>query len=245
MFWVLSLCCSAVALYLLLTLENQQKDIGSSYLSYVQAIKLSDELRQSSDDLTRFVRAYAATGDAAYERRFQTVLGIRDGSVPRPAGYDKAYWDLDIVGVADSQEDGDARPLRDRLIDAGLDAESIGDLADSEKLSGNLSKIEGDAFDFVKRGEFRHALELLYSKEYHQIKSRIMIPINRVQARVEKKGEKQLQRLLERYHDTQTTVIALVLASLIFSAVAGLFRRQVIRLHLENDESTELQASSK
>jgi methyl-accepting chemotaxis protein len=243
-FWVLSLCCGAVALYLMLTLENRQQDIDRSYLSYVKTLKLSDELRQSSDDLTRFARAYAATGGAAYIKQFETVLGIRDGSIPRPEGYGRARWYLEYAGISDDTETGDTRPLRDRLIDAGLDDQSISDLGASQKLSSDLAEIENDAFRLIELGNSKLALELLYSWEYEQTKNRIMAPVNRVQARIDQKGEKELQVLLVRYHGTQTAIVALILASLIFGALAGLYRRYALRLHLENDALTGVRASS-
>src|SRR5262245_27512157 len=41
--------------------------------------ELAQELRQSSDDLTRFVRTYTVTGNASYWQYFLEVLDIRDG----------------------------------------------------------------------------------------------------------------------------------------------------------------------
>ncbi len=55
---------------------------------------LVDELRQSSDDLTRMVRAYVVTGDTIYRQHYQEILDIRDGRKPRPVLYHYVYWDL-------------------------------------------------------------------------------------------------------------------------------------------------------
>lgn len=55
---------------------------------------LIEELRQSSDDLTRMARSYVVTGDPQYRRHYQEIIDIRDGRVPRPQGYDNVYWDL-------------------------------------------------------------------------------------------------------------------------------------------------------
>ena len=43
------------------------------YSSYL----LADELRQSSDDLTRLVRTYTVTGDPKWAAQYQEVLDIR------------------------------------------------------------------------------------------------------------------------------------------------------------------------
>src|SRR6185295_17263777 len=60
------------------------------YASYL----LADELRQSSDDLTRMARTYVTTGDAKFERMYWEILAIRNGEAPRPRHYERIYWDL-------------------------------------------------------------------------------------------------------------------------------------------------------
>lgn len=55
------------------------------YRSYL----LADELRQSSDDLTRLARTYVVTGDAAYERQYLDILDIRNGKKARPEHYER------------------------------------------------------------------------------------------------------------------------------------------------------------
>ncbi|MGE0236859.1 hypothetical protein [Methylocystis sp.] len=57
--------------------EDAQRRRYDTYL-------LADELRQSSDDLTRFARMYVATGDDRYLRYYWNILDIRNGKIPRP-----------------------------------------------------------------------------------------------------------------------------------------------------------------
>jgi len=59
-----------------------------------QSRLIANELRQSSDDLTRMVRTFAATGDKRFEDQFHSVLAIRNGEQPRPEDYDHIYWDF-------------------------------------------------------------------------------------------------------------------------------------------------------
>jgi hypothetical protein len=47
------------------------------------SVQLADELRQSSDDLTRTVRSYVVTGNPMDERHYHEILDIRDGKLPR------------------------------------------------------------------------------------------------------------------------------------------------------------------
>ncbi|PXA03576.1 hypothetical protein DDZ13_11385 [Coraliomargarita sinensis] len=50
--------------------------------------------RQTSDDLTKFARMYVETGDDRFRCYFNKILEIRNGELPRPEHYDRAYWDL-------------------------------------------------------------------------------------------------------------------------------------------------------
>ena len=44
-----------------------------------QSFLLANELSQSSDDLTRMVRTYVATGNPIYKKHYQDILDIRNG----------------------------------------------------------------------------------------------------------------------------------------------------------------------
>jgi len=68
-----------------MTFLNQQ-DLNRSQTNRHESLKLSRELRASSDELTRLARTYVLTGDAEYERQFWAVLNARDGQQARPDG---------------------------------------------------------------------------------------------------------------------------------------------------------------
>jgi methyl-accepting chemotaxis protein len=59
----------------------------SRYQSYL----LADELRQSSDDLTRLGRTYTISGDDKYEKMYFDVLDIRNGIKAGPENYNQIY----------------------------------------------------------------------------------------------------------------------------------------------------------
>ena len=61
----------------------QIKSADRRYESYL----LADELRQSSDDLTKMVRLYVITGNPEYREHFNDILAIRDGKKARPENY--------------------------------------------------------------------------------------------------------------------------------------------------------------
>ena len=75
-----------------------EKAIDRAHEQRLASFLLADELRQSSDDLTRMVRTYVLTGDPVYKQYYQDILAIRDGRRPRPVHYQNIYWDLVIAG---------------------------------------------------------------------------------------------------------------------------------------------------
>src|SRR3954465_7596237 len=107
-----------------------ERQVRASSALREQSLLLAAELRQSSDDLTRMVRTYVATGTRAYRDQYQEILDIRDGRRPRPVGhYQGVYWDLALDGqqiVAPSQP---ALSLLRRMEHAGFKEEELGKLA--------------------------------------------------------------------------------------------------------------------
>ena len=59
-----------------------------------ESYRLADQLRQSSDDLTRMARTYVVTGDPLFEQYFRDILDIRNGKKTRPEEYHGIYWDF-------------------------------------------------------------------------------------------------------------------------------------------------------
>jgi PAS domain S-box-containing protein len=159
------------------------------YASYL----LADELRQSSDDLTRMARTYVITGDPAFERLYWETLAIRNGEAPRPRHYERIYWDR-VVGEPGFRSDHEGvkvslRTLMERL---GFTPAEFAKLAEAEHNSNELVQTELTAFNAMK-GLFRDstgqfsitgapdpalASRILHDVPYHQAKAAIMRPVN-------------------------------------------------------------------
>ncbi len=79
---------------------------------------LADELRQSSDDLTKMAGLYVSTGEQKYLVHFDEIKGIRSGLEPRPQDYSLVYWDI-VIGEngARPTPDGETISLRDLMIE--------------------------------------------------------------------------------------------------------------------------------
>ena len=154
------------------------------FLSYV----LADELRESSDDLTRMVRTYVITGEPIYKKHYQEILDIRDGKQPRPLRYEYIYWDL----VSDDDlrprpSSGVAVPLLELMQRIGFTDEEFGRLAQAKANSDALTRTEFAAMALVeshtqpaKADSFKASL-MLHDHAYHLAKAGIMQPISEFQ----------------------------------------------------------------
>lgn len=98
----------------------------SRYDSYL----LADELRQSSDDLTRLARTYVVTGDERNEQEYADIIAVRNG--------DKARADGQTVSLLKLMEK------------AGFTAAEFAKLKQAEDLSNELAKVENAAMHMVK-----------------------------------------------------------------------------------------------
>ena len=108
--------------------QRAQGEISEAQNSRYEPYSLADELRQSSDDLTRLVRTYVVTGDAKYEQQYWDVQAIRNGDKPRPEQYNRIYWDLMAVDGRKSRPDGEAVSLRTLMQRAGFSQQEFAKL---------------------------------------------------------------------------------------------------------------------
>ena len=162
---------------------DAERGIEHAHRQRLQSLLLADELRQSSDDLTRMVRTYAVTGDERYRRYFNEIFAIRNGDLPRLVDYHHIYWDL--------VDETDRRPrpaeytvaLLDLMRDAGFTETELSQLVSAKEASDALTKIEQEAMRLVASGvpQLREqALGILHDTAYHQAKAGIMQPIDQL-----------------------------------------------------------------
>ncbi|GHY24016.1 methyl-accepting chemotaxis protein [Vibrio cholerae] len=84
----------AITMATVFQLDSLEQQVDRLSLIRYQSYQAADELRQSSDDLTRLGRTYVVTGDEKYEKMYMDILDIRNGKKPRPESYHTIYWDL-------------------------------------------------------------------------------------------------------------------------------------------------------
>ncbi|SDM64836.1 methyl-accepting chemotaxis protein [Oryzisolibacter propanilivorax] len=156
--------------------------VAAAYQQRYRSYMLADELRQSSDDLTRLVRAYAASGDERWRQQYQEVLDIRAGKRPRPAGYEGIYWDFRAAGIDVPGSPGPAVALQELMRRTGFNDAEMALLDEAEKRSAALAETEARAMQLVQAGgagtpEAAQARALVNDAQYLRTKADIMQPV--------------------------------------------------------------------
>nr|WP_315463406.1 methyl-accepting chemotaxis protein [uncultured Rhodoferax sp.] len=158
------------------------------YASYL----LADELRQSSDDLTRLARTYVVSGNAEYSRQYFELLDIRNGKLPRPQNYEKIYWDFRAAGIDPGRGTEAAVPLAELMKRAGFTEAEFAKLKEAQDNSNELVNTETVAMNLVKsqlaegkgdlgtqdNPELAKARTMMHDAAYHRAKAKIMKPVD-------------------------------------------------------------------
>ena len=228
---VFAVAIAALAISLDHTEALVEKAQAQRYNSYL----LADELRQSSDDLTRFARMYVATGDGKYLSYYWNILDIRNGRMTRPDGYEGVYWDL-VIGKIIPEPKTDrqnAIPLEARLLKAGITVEEFSKLKEAQNLSNELARLETVAVNAVKgrfddgTGEFAKegkpdpalASKILNDDRYNNYKARIMQPIGAFLTMLDARTRDQLDRLNETSKKTLMLITGVSLTFLVWTSI--------------------------
>lgn len=249
---VTSLACAAIVVAAIAYDQyiSHQRDqvLESRYASYL----LADELRQSSDDLTRLARTYVVTGEAKYEAQYNDILAIRNGEKERPSGYNGIYWDFAAADRPVPASSGVTKSLLDLMRDAGFSKAEFDFLEQAQANSDGLVSLEVRAMNAVKgifadangkytvKGEPDPALaiELLHSSTYHSYKADIMEPVDAFFRAMEGRFSSQLDALATKA-DIGTAIVFFAAAVLLCNAVASavVMARRVLKPLLSLSEA--------
>jgi PAS domain S-box-containing protein len=159
-----------------------------------RSMRLADELRLSSEELTRMARSYIATGDPRYKKHYQDVASIRDGRLPRPADYHNMVWDHMLANSRSTGPDyGPAISLLELIRQAGVTEEEFERLAKAKAQSDELTRTELAAMALVEepapqaQAKRAKALAMVFDENYHRAKAQVMQPIGEFYAMVEER----------------------------------------------------------
>ncbi|WP_046158205.1 methyl-accepting chemotaxis protein [Chromobacterium vaccinii] len=220
-------------------LGTQARAESQRYQSYL----LANELRQSSDDLTRLVRTYAETGNPMYERQYWAVLAIRNGQLPRPEHYNRIYWDFMAVDGRKPQPDSVAVPLQTLMGQAGFTDDEFAKLKEAQANSDRLVNTETVAMNAMKgrfadgRGGFTRqgepdpamARRILHDSQYHQDKASIMRPVDTFYQMMEQRTNRAVSQAQSQAGLWLAILIGLLFASCVLSVL--MFRTIYRKLH--------------
>ncbi|MGD9970208.1 MAG: EAL domain-containing protein [Sulfuricurvum sp.] len=160
-----------------------EKEIGRANEIRLTSHILSNQLRQSSDDLTRMVRTYVVTGNPLYKQHYQEILDIRNGKTARPQNYENVYWDLVLSDdKRPSPSTGTGKPLLELMREAGFASEELNLLSQAKANSDHLTQTEYAAMRLIEARPHdesvkKEAVNMLHDLAYHQAKASIMKPI--------------------------------------------------------------------
>jgi signal transduction histidine kinase/CheY-like chemotaxis protein len=240
--------------------------LEDAYNMQYKSLILADELRQSSDDLTRMARTYVITGNPMFEEQYKTVLGIRNGEIPRPKRYNGIFWDFLTLKNSEVLLDGEKIPLRELMKQANFPESELNLLFTSQNESDDLTNLEHKAMNAVKgifqdeKGEytvqglpdFALARDIMHSNEYHEAKIRIMKPLDNFYKAFENRTKQKVVEARLTVKEQEFSVNVIVLFSIIlflmsffiilFRIVYPIDLLRVVMLKLSsNDMSVEIE----
>ena len=210
-------------------LANQTRIVESQQRRY-ESYLLADQLRQSSDDLTRLARTYVVTGEEKYQQQYFAILDIRNGKRPRPQQYERIYWDFMAVDGVKPRPDGSVEALHDLMLAQGFTEAEFAKLRESQANSDQLVGMETVAMNavqgrfsdgeggFTRQGapDLEMARALLHSPDYHREKLRIMKPIDDFFELMTSRTAAEVERCVER-----SVVLFYLLLTLVGLAMLG------------------------
>lgn len=172
---------------------------------------LAEELRYTTDELSRMAHSYIATGDEYFRKIYLDILAIRAGKMPRPQTYGPAYWYKILAGEPVGKA-GEASSVYDLMRREGVAEEDIRLLIKSFSQADALSGIEKEAlaamqgvfFDYsgqhsrVGKADPAYARQLLHSISYMHEKALAIDATIEFQNRIANKMRQDVDLLIAR-----------------------------------------------
>jgi hypothetical protein len=96
-------------------------------------------LRRTSEDMTKFARAYVTTGDPIDEDRYYMIMDIRNGKRARPANYERFNWDLVNARKLPVEAGAQAVPLIELMKRAGFTEQELAKMKEALSITDQLT----------------------------------------------------------------------------------------------------------
>lgn len=232
-----SISIAVIAAFLLGTLfalsqvltRTQDDAIESHRVRYASYL-LADELRQSSDDLTRLARTYVSTGDAAHEAAYWKILAVRNGKKPRSDR--RAISPGETVALKELM--GRYNFADDEFAKLKEAENNSNDLVTTETIAMNAVKgkfADGKgAYTKVGEPDLELARRIMFDAKYHGDKDKITAPINEFFALLDKRTDGRATALGKTAGGYLAAIVAVLVAFLVFQIVVLVFlRNRIVR----------------
>lgn len=225
---------SAIILSLIvMAMIKNQKSLNESEWNRYKSYLLADELRQSSDDLSRMARTFAVTGENRYAQLYKQILSVRNGQEPRPTNYNFPYIDFLAAGQQVDTGFDPAIPLIELMRQQGMSQAELAKLKEAEYASNELARIESDAIDTASGAkgtapDLNRSTHLVYSARYDEEKARIMTSVKEFFILLNKRTQQEVNDLRTRSSVYMYLVSAIVLLLIVIAGIGILtIRRKV------------------
>jgi len=184
--------CLLLLIFFILNLNDASDTLREIERDQYLMVEKANELRQSSDDLSKYARLYAITGEQQYHDIYFQILDIRNGIAKRPKNYGSIYWDVPEPIRSQRHPLGAPLSLKVAMNKLPFLPSEFELLTQSEANSNALVRLEVESFNsmvglfkdnngryLIKAEPNRQlAIELLTSEKYHLEKEQIMRPID-------------------------------------------------------------------
>jgi signal transduction histidine kinase len=192
---VIAAALGAVTGYLFFNQRFLEESQNARFASFL----LADELRQSSDKLTRFARLFVASGDERYRQYYNDMLALHADEQARPVNYARLYWDMLAGKPGAPQVAPRALLLRDAAtgLKVGADESALLDQADASSdsvvsielaaMHAAKGELDDGAGGFTKTGKPDRAKAgaMLCDSTYDRLKTDVMQPLDEFVERIE------------------------------------------------------------
>ena len=239
--------------FFMLDIQKEESKASGEFL--LKTHNIANELRQSSEDLTRMARTYVLTGDKKYKDIYFRILDIRNGQSPRPLNYSATFWhtyksrDLKV-------RLGNKIPLRKLMTEMGFLDEELALLDLAQSRSDKLVSLEVEAFAAMEglfadeSGDYtvkrvpdpKYASELLFGDQYHLEKSFIMMPIEEFISAVEMRVAANSDVLQSKHLAHLNTALFMIILGILVTLYIGYYvlRKVTHPLQQLRDDALEI-----
>ncbi|MBK1693648.1 hypothetical protein CKO09_02680 [Chromatium weissei] len=232
--------------FLLFLMAQAHDSLLATQAHRQQALALTYDLQQETEQLVRFVRAYTVTGEPRYLFYYYDIISIRRGEKPLPAAFNSTtYWDEVIAGRCAHQlpETGIHSSLAERMTSRGFSSNEFNALNRVLAATEAMNRIEQIAFaatqglydpekaDFVSDGAPRldFASKLVHGAEYNALKADLSTAVLALITLTDQRTHEETEVATQR--QSQLIMLSLVFMAgtiLLVLLTSQMIRRQVL-----------------